>query len=236
MSWPAVFLFTVSSSSALIKVCTLKTILFLTQVKHFGSFYFYLNQVFWFFFYGVVCWSCSISAAGRKRLDKLIKKASLPSWLSAGSGREQDDGQAVITAGAGVPPPAGDCHSTGQLLQWQIATPQVCEGPSCLLQSHCATSTAPSSIHLYTISKIPIFIIICKLLFLHTKCVHMYIGVCYFYSISYIFNNFVHRWNGYLSHWWKWRHLLATAQALGKTFLTSGDSTHCYYSSRPAKR
>ena len=27
-------------------------------------------------FYGVVCWSSSISAAGRKRLDKLIKEAS----------------------------------------------------------------------------------------------------------------------------------------------------------------
>ena len=27
-------------------------------------------------FYGVVCWSSSISTAGRKRLDKLIKKAS----------------------------------------------------------------------------------------------------------------------------------------------------------------
>ena len=36
----------------------------------------------------------------------------MPSWLSAGGGREQDDGQAVITAGAGVPPPAGHCHSS----------------------------------------------------------------------------------------------------------------------------
>ena len=55
--------------------------------------------------------------------DELIKKASYilgcsflyPSWPNAGGGREQDDGQAVITAGAGVPPPAGHYLSTGQL-------------------------------------------------------------------------------------------------------------------------
>ena len=49
----------------------------------------------------------------------------MPSWPSAG--REQNDGQAVIAAGAGVPPPAALYHSTGQLLQWQTDTPQVCE-------------------------------------------------------------------------------------------------------------
>ena len=52
----------------------------------------------------------------------------MPSWPNAGGGRQQDDGQAVIAAGAGVPPPAGHSHSTGQLLQQQTDTPQVCEG------------------------------------------------------------------------------------------------------------
>ena len=51
----------------------------------------------------------------------------MPSWHSAGGGREQDDGQAVITASAGVPS-AGHYLSTGQLLQQQTDTPQVCEG------------------------------------------------------------------------------------------------------------
>ena len=45
-------------------------------------------------FYGVVCWSSSISAANRREHDKVIKK--VPSWdallPSAGGGREQDDG------------------------------------------------------------------------------------------------------------------------------------------------
>ena len=50
------------------------------------------------------------------------------SWPSAGGGREQDDGQAVISAVEGVPPPAGQYHSTGELLQQQTDTPQVCEG------------------------------------------------------------------------------------------------------------
>ena len=42
---------------------------------------------------------------------------------NAGGGRERDDGRAVITAGAGVPPPAGHYLSTGQLLQQQTDTP-----------------------------------------------------------------------------------------------------------------
>ena len=60
----------------------------------------------------------------------------MPSWPSAGDGREQDDGQAVIAA-EGVSPPAGHYHSTGQLLQQRTDTLQVCEGevsqvpPSC---------------------------------------------------------------------------------------------------------
>ena len=64
--------------------------------------------------------------------------------------REQDDGQSVIAAGAGVKPPAGQFHSTVQLLQQQTDKPQVCEGevsqflPSCCC--HC-TGTAPNTPH-----------------------------------------------------------------------------------------
>ena len=46
----------------------------------------------------------------------------MPFWPSAGGGREQDDGQAVIAAGAGVPPSAGHSNSTGQLLQQMTDT------------------------------------------------------------------------------------------------------------------
>ena len=70
-------------------------------------------------FYGAVCWRSSNSAAGRRRLDKLIKRARFilgTSGPGAGGGREQDDGQDVITAGEGVQP-AGHYHSSGSLLQ-----------------------------------------------------------------------------------------------------------------------
>ena len=65
----------------------------------------------------------------------------MSSWSSAGGGREQNDGQAVISTGEGVPPPAGHYLSTGQLLQQQTDTHQVCEGevsqvcPSCCCQT-----------------------------------------------------------------------------------------------------
>ena len=64
----------------------------------------------------------------------------MPSGLIAGGGREQDDGQSVIAAGAGVPP-VGHYLSTGQLLQQQADTPSVCEGevsqvlPPCFCQT-----------------------------------------------------------------------------------------------------
>ena len=47
----------------------------------------------------------------------------MPFWPSAGGGREQDDGQAVIAAGEGVPPPASHSHSAEQHLQQQTDTP-----------------------------------------------------------------------------------------------------------------
>ena len=34
--------------------------------------------------YGVICWSSSISAAGRARLDKLVREASCRWWERAG--------------------------------------------------------------------------------------------------------------------------------------------------------
>ena len=67
----------------------------------------------------------------------------MPSWPSAGGGREQDDEQAVIA----VQPPAGHCHSTGQLLQQQTDPPQVWNHRSFLLLSDCTTSTAPYRPH-----------------------------------------------------------------------------------------
>ena len=65
----------------------------------------------------------------------------MPSWPSAGGGREQDDWQAFIATGAGVPPPAGYCLRTEQLLQQQTDAPYVCEGE--VLLWDCTTSTAP---------------------------------------------------------------------------------------------
>ena len=69
---------------------------------------FYDSVVAFAIFYGVVCWSSSISAADKRRLDKLkskIKKArSILGSSGAGGEREQDDGQAVIAAGEGVQP------------------------------------------------------------------------------------------------------------------------------------
>ena len=72
----------------------------------------------------------------------------MPSWPSAGGGREQDDGQ----AGEGVPPPAGHYHSTGQLpkrIHWYTRSVwrRGITGPSSLLLSDCKTSTAPNRPH-----------------------------------------------------------------------------------------
>ena len=69
----------------------------------------------------------------------------MPSWPSAGGGKEKDDVQAVIAAGAGVPPPAGHSHSAGQLLQQQTDTPKVCEGEvSKVLPSCCCQTVQPA--------------------------------------------------------------------------------------------
>ena len=80
--------------------------------------YFYDSVVASAIFYGAVCWSSIISAAGRKRFDKRIKKAS--STLGCPVDPVQvvgESGMMVITAGEGVPPPAGHYLCTGQLLQ-----------------------------------------------------------------------------------------------------------------------
>ncbi|CAB1425531.1 unnamed protein product [Pleuronectes platessa] len=64
-------------------------------------------------FFGVVCWGSSISTADRKRLNKLIRKAS--SVLGCA------DGQLL-------PPHAGHPGSSEQLLQPPPDSPPVCEG------------------------------------------------------------------------------------------------------------
>ena len=46
-----------------------------------------------------------------------------------------------LEADAGVPPPAGHCHSTGQLLQQQTDTPSVCEGE--------VSQVLPAAVRLY---------------------------------------------------------------------------------------
>ena len=55
----------------------------------------------------------------------------------------------IIAAGAGVPPPACHSHSTGQLLQQQTDTPQVCEGEvSQVLPSCCCQTLQPALLHI----------------------------------------------------------------------------------------
>ena len=88
----------------------------------------------------------------------------------------------VGARGAGVPPPAGHYLSTGQLLQQQTDTPQVCEGEvsqvqvcegevSQVLPSCCCQTVQPALLHidltlysalcnsLYKVISSPIFII-----------------------------------------------------------------------------
>ncbi|KAI5106856.1 hypothetical protein C0J45_2494 [Silurus meridionalis] len=59
-------------------------------------------------FYGVVCWGSSISTADRKRLDKLIRKASStgdsPEHCTGG-GRKEDGSKTIIIAAERLPPP-----------------------------------------------------------------------------------------------------------------------------------
>ena len=87
-----------------------------------------------------VCWSSSISAAGSRWLDTLIKRAS--SILGCPLDPVQVVGKSrVITAGAGVPAPAGHYHSTGQLLQQPTDTVQVCEGEVSQVLPYCCCQT-----------------------------------------------------------------------------------------------
>ena len=91
-------------------------------------------------FYGVVCWRSSISAADRRRFEKLIKKPS--SIFGCPLDPVQVVGEGAGGTGAGVPPPAGHCHGTGQ-----TNTPQVCEGEvSQVLPSCCCQTVQPASL------------------------------------------------------------------------------------------
>lgn len=79
-----------------------------------------------------VCWDGGISTADRRRLNRLVEKASsvlgCPSRPSRVVWRKKNDGWAIIPDGEHVRPHAGHTDSTEHLLRWQAASPTACEG------------------------------------------------------------------------------------------------------------
>ncbi|KAL3970244.1 alcohol-forming fatty acyl-CoA reductase [Sarotherodon galilaeus] len=73
-------------------------------------------------FYGVVCWGGSISAGDRKRLNRLIRRASFVLGCPLDPVEVVSDRRMVAKLSS-LPPHAGNSNSTEQLLQWQAAAP-----------------------------------------------------------------------------------------------------------------